>query len=242
MTEQWAFPTFVGHRRRLKPDDPLFTDDVAIHDEVTRAAARAAARDLPHHAAQEAALARAGLAAALRRRHECATCHASHPTAHLLDCHVAEVHDSFWAAQAARRMPVYACLVEGCGRTCCTVEERKQHLIDHHRFPRSLHMDRVHLRRKKGQVRPLPQFQRSTAKAAAGKGASGGDEGSGAEESPGPHAELSNDLAEGFSRLGMATETSKVPPSVAFGRRRGGRGMPGLGARRKSPPPDQAME
>lgn len=37
-------------------------------------------------------------------------CLASLPTARLLDIHVAEMHDSYFAAQAARRMPVRLCV------------------------------------------------------------------------------------------------------------------------------------
>ncbi|KAI3427419.1 hypothetical protein D9Q98_010334 [Chlorella vulgaris] len=70
------------------------------------------------------------------------------------------MHDSFFAAQAARRMAVYLCLVEGCPRKFCTVEERKQHLADHHKFPRHFNFDRLHLRRRKAQIRPLPRGQR----------------------------------------------------------------------------------
>ena len=36
----------------------------------------------------------------------CSQCHATLPTSRLLELHVSEAHDSFFAAQAARRLPV----------------------------------------------------------------------------------------------------------------------------------------
>lgn len=143
--------SFVGHRRRLPPDAELFEEGSLARDEAARGAARAAAHDEPAHLAQEGALAGDPLMAAfLCHEHECGTCHATLPTPHLLGLHVAEVHDSFFAAQAARRLPVFACLVEACGRRFCGAEERKQHLVDHHRFPRNYSFDRMHLRRALG--------------------------------------------------------------------------------------------
>jgi hypothetical protein len=59
------------------------------------------ARDERRQLAREAEL-----AGRLAARYECVQCHAALPTARLLDIHVAEMHDSFFAAQAARRMPV----------------------------------------------------------------------------------------------------------------------------------------
>lgn len=205
-----CFPTYVGHRRRLRPDDELFAMGNLARDEAWHTASLRTAHDeLVQLQKEEALVHSPGLASYLSHQHECATCHASLPTAHLLEVHVAEMHDSFWAAQAARRMPVYACkcpalhcswfifplhftisaavslfnfgvafccsrslpalscvcflcletaapccspslpvagLVEGCHRHFCTVEERKQHLIDHHRFPRNYDFDRIHLR------------------------------------------------------------------------------------------------
>lgn len=140
----WAFPVYVGHRRRLHPGDELYDDASYGHDDRGRAAATAAAHDAPAHAAAERSLHRDWTA--LAPKHECATCRAVLPTAHLLDLHVAEVHDSFFAAQAARRLPVYACLVESCDRKFSSIEQRKHHLVDHHKFPRGGNLDRIHLR------------------------------------------------------------------------------------------------
>jgi hypothetical protein len=79
-------------------------------------------------------------------------------------------------------------------------------------------------RRKKGQIRPLPQYQK------------GKKNNTSEEPSPPPvnaNAELSaepmeEDLAEGMSRLRMSASISVVPRSVAFGHRGRGGLMPGL--------------
>jgi len=143
----WIFPTFVGHRRRHPPESDLFDVVALSHDQAGQAAAKASAHNERLHTATEAALGKdRDLAAYLSQRYQCSTCRATLPTAHLLDVHVAEVHDSFFAAQAARRMPVYACLVENCGRHFCTAEDRKHHLVDHHKFSKEFNFDRMHLR------------------------------------------------------------------------------------------------
>jgi hypothetical protein len=144
--QAWPYPIYVGHTRRLLPTDELFQDTSYAHDEGTKTAARASAtateRNSSHEKLQERSLARDFLVP----KHECTLCRALLPTAHLLDLHLSEVHDSFFAAQAARKMPVYACLVESCLKKFCTIEQRKQHLMDFHKFPKGYNLDRIHLR------------------------------------------------------------------------------------------------
>ena len=72
-------------------------------------AAVSVARDERRQLAREAELAGdAELADRVHVTFECGRCHAALPTARLLHIHVSEMHDSFFAAQAARRMPVRA--------------------------------------------------------------------------------------------------------------------------------------
>ena len=142
---EWEFPVYVGHRRRVLPTDDLFLDGSYEHDDLSRAFARAAAKNTSLHEAEERSLAQEYRY--LAPKHECNSCRAILPTAHLLDLHIAEVHDSFFAAQAARCLPVYACLVESCDRKFCSIQERKQHLVDFHKFPGSVHLDTIHLAR-----------------------------------------------------------------------------------------------
>ncbi|KAL4425996.1 hypothetical protein ABPG75_010012 [Micractinium tetrahymenae] len=252
----WEFPVFVGHRRRLAPDDELFEAGNIEREQLARQAAVSAARDERLQLSKEAELAgSADLAGRLATTFECAQCHASLPTARLLELHVSELHDSFFAAQVARRMPVYLCLVEGCPRKFCTVEERKQHLADHHKFPRNFHFDRIHLRRHRGQIRPLPQYRKGghgrqamaaeaapadasaaapgePAAAAGQAAAAGGDAAASVPAAAaGAHeaamADVGEDVVAGMSRLSMAAETSSVPNVVHFGRGRG-RGLAGV--------------
>lgn len=67
-------------------------------------------------------------------RYSCGECKAQLPSEHLLSIHVAEAHDSFFAAQAARKHRVYQCLVEGCRSMFASLQERTQHLTDTHRY------------------------------------------------------------------------------------------------------------
>lgn len=79
-------------------------------------------------------------------QHWCGQCRAVLPSAHLLDLHLSEVHDSFFAAQAARGMRVYVCLVEGCPYRSASVTERRAHLLEQHGISDALDLNVVHLR------------------------------------------------------------------------------------------------
>ncbi|DBA84824.1 TPA: hypothetical protein ACH3X1_005855 [Trebouxia sp. C0004] len=85
---------------------------------------------------------------------QCSTCHTVLPTPYLLSLHVSEQHDSFFASQAAQRMPVFQCLVEGCNSKFCLAAQRHQHLTDFHKIPADSGFDRIHLTAHHGQVRP----------------------------------------------------------------------------------------
>lgn len=58
----------------------------------------------------------------------CAQCQRCFPSERLLEMHVAEAHDAFFQAQAARRVKVFGCLVPGCAKTFRSGSERAQHL------------------------------------------------------------------------------------------------------------------
>lgn len=92
---------------------------------------------------------------------QCFTCHTMLPTPYLLSVHVSEQHDSFFASQAAQRMPVFQCLVEGCNSRFCLAAQRHQHLTDFHQIPADSGFDRIHLTAHHGQVRPDGIRQRS---------------------------------------------------------------------------------
>lgn len=50
---------------------------------------------------------------------------------------------------------VFQCLLETCERRFATAAERKQHLVDAHAFPKSFDFERMHMRSRRGQVRPI---------------------------------------------------------------------------------------
>ena len=75
-------------------------------------------------------------------RHKCATCSRVLPTERLLEMHIAERHDTFFRAMAARR-PMFECLVEGCAERFLTDSARKNHLVALHQYPRSFSFHRV---------------------------------------------------------------------------------------------------
>ncbi|CAM9675348.1 unnamed protein product [Chrysoparadoxa australica] len=69
-------------------------------------------------------------------RHRCATCGWVFCTERLLDLHLSEMHDSYFACLAERK-PMYQCLVEGCGKVYRDSNGRRQHMIKQHLYPRA---------------------------------------------------------------------------------------------------------
>jgi len=69
-----------------------------------------------------------------RHRHRCSVCQRDLTTPRLLDMHIAELHDSYFAVMAKKR-PSYACLVDDCRVVCSTNDERRKHLIQEHHYP-----------------------------------------------------------------------------------------------------------
>lgn len=79
------------------------------------------------------------------------------PSSHLLDLHVAENHDSYFAALAERKPMVinlrvcvlscltfywqFQCFLESCTLRFPTQKERKSHCIEQHKFPSDFRYD-----------------------------------------------------------------------------------------------------
>lgn len=242
--KEFVFPVFVGHTRLLfAENDDIFQDCLFEHDEASHTKSMDAAHDELRWMNCEASLAQdVDIAVHFSHRYECTVCHTSLPTAHLLDLHICELHDSYFAAQVARRMPVYRCLVESCCRKFRTIEDRRQHLLDTHQYPKNYHFDRLHLRRKKGQIRPLPQHQKVRGKNGSRPSgendqkveerSSPNEKENGTSDGPSSSTELNDQfpldeemMVEGISRLHMAAEVGEVPSTLSFGRRRQGKGM-----------------
>ncbi|GMH35474.1 hypothetical protein BSKO_03342 [Bryopsis sp. KO-2023] len=82
----------------------------------------------------------------------CSVCKQVFPTEHLLTLHLAESHDSFFAAQAARNMPVFECLVESCKEKFTSRKHRETHLFHHHRFPQGHNYENLHRPSKRSRM------------------------------------------------------------------------------------------
>ena len=72
---------------------------------------------------------------AVQHRHRCETCSAVLPNIRLLELHIQERHDSYFAAMAARK-PSYKCIVQSCLTKFWTKQERAVHLQTVHLFPK----------------------------------------------------------------------------------------------------------
>lgn len=87
-------------------------------------------------------------------RHVCCTCRRSLPTARLLDIHIQEWHDSLFAV-LAHKQDMYQCLVEGCGLKFRTIMDRKDHLINVHKYPPDFRFDKMKKdKREKMRLQP----------------------------------------------------------------------------------------
>ncbi|XP_063710103.1 zinc finger protein 511 [Culicoides brevitarsis] len=81
-------------------------------------------------------------------RYTCNTCHKHLPSPHLLDLHIEETHDSFFAVTAARK-PNFACYVEECCHKSIDAAARRDHCIKVHKFPHDFRFDKVVKAKKK---------------------------------------------------------------------------------------------
>lgn len=73
----------------------------------------------------------------------CLECKKTLPTNHLLDLHLSEKHDSFFAARVARGDFVYICYVEECPERFQDPSKRKKHCIQVHSFPTNYRFDEI---------------------------------------------------------------------------------------------------
>lgn len=73
----------------------------------------------------------------------CSQCNRRLPTAHLLDLHLCEVHDSYFSLLAARKPPMYKCFVDDCSTLSLNPSERIAHLKSVHKYPKKFNFDIV---------------------------------------------------------------------------------------------------
>mmetsp|Transcript_24554 Transcript_24554/g.36026 ORF Transcript_24554/g.36026 Transcript_24554/m.36026 type:complete len:383 (+) Transcript_24554:35-1183(+) len=67
---------------------------------------------------------------------ECSECKAVFPNNHLLDLHLQETHDSYFATALERSKASYQCLVSSCHEVFRTDNERCMHLRSKHGYPK----------------------------------------------------------------------------------------------------------
>ncbi|XP_017003206.1 protein lethal(2)k10201 [Drosophila takahashii] len=74
--------------------------------------------------------------------YSCAECRRMLPTAHLLDLHITEQHDFYFAASVDRGdKPMFSCFLEECTIKFQTPRQRKDHCIIVHKFPANYRFD-----------------------------------------------------------------------------------------------------
>uniref|UniRef100_A0A182WFV8 C2H2-type domain-containing protein n=1 Tax=Anopheles minimus TaxID=112268 RepID=A0A182WFV8_9DIPT len=89
-----------------------------------------------------------------QHRYTCAQCKKSLPNAHLLDLHLSETHDSYFAAQVqAAQQSMYACYLEECKHRSKDPTERRDHCIREHKFPHNFRFDKqTHSQSKSSKI------------------------------------------------------------------------------------------
>ncbi|KFB52404.1 AGAP010941-PA-like protein [Anopheles sinensis] len=96
-----------------------------------------------------------------QHRYTCGECKKTLPNAHLLDLHLSETHDSYFAAQVqAGKQLMYACFLEECNHLSIDPAARKDHCIREHKFPHNFRFDKksnLHQRLLKQQVSGSPE-------------------------------------------------------------------------------------
>ncbi|KAM3959530.1 zinc finger protein 511 lethal (2) k10201 [Aphomia sociella] len=73
-------------------------------------------------------------------RYTCRQCKKIMPSPHLLDLHIQEKHDSFFAVMAEKK-PSYCCYIEECKEKFKTTDERLDHCVKIHKLPKDFRFE-----------------------------------------------------------------------------------------------------
>ncbi|RVE45556.1 hypothetical protein evm_009821 [Chilo suppressalis] len=73
-------------------------------------------------------------------RYTCGQCKKVLPSPHLLDLHIQETHDSFFAVMAERK-PSYCCYIEECKEKFTNAEDRMEHCVKIHKIPKDFRFE-----------------------------------------------------------------------------------------------------
>lgn len=144
----------TAKRRRLRPDDPILAagNEIALRDTFTQVFFYT----LEHEEASslETLLPRTYPCFALgchqvfesleecdshyfnTHTRECRQCRAVLPNDHLLDLHISEAHDSYFASALERGKAKYSCLIASCKSSFECERARYRHLMEVHLYPR----------------------------------------------------------------------------------------------------------
>jgi len=69
-----------------------------------------------------------------KHRHSCQECKKNLPSAHLLDLHIAESHDTYFSLMSVKKAS-FECFVENCKVKSWSARDRREHCIGIHSFP-----------------------------------------------------------------------------------------------------------
>ncbi|KAL4711948.1 hypothetical protein ACJJTC_006117 [Scirpophaga incertulas] len=81
-------------------------------------------------------------------RYSCSECKKVLPSPHLLDLHIQEFHDSFFAVMAEKK-PSYCCYIEECKEKFLNTQERLEHCMQVHKLPKDFRFEQTHRKGKK---------------------------------------------------------------------------------------------
>ncbi|XP_028177667.1 zinc finger protein 511 isoform X2 [Ostrinia furnacalis] len=83
-------------------------------------------------------------------RYVCSQCKKMLPSPHLLDIHIQETHDSFFAVMSERK-PSFCCYIEECKEKFQTSDERLKHCVEVHKLPKDFRFEQTHKKAKKSK-------------------------------------------------------------------------------------------
>ena len=168
----------TARRRRLRPDDPFLAagNEIALRDAFTQVffytvdvdhnesssyydAMRPNSYPCSAHGCHQVFESLEECDSHYFKTHtrECGQCRAVLPNDHLLDLHISEAHDSYFATALQRGKASFACLVAACNSSFECEKDRHRHLVETHLYPRwfrfhhRMHRVENSLQNKKGQ-------------------------------------------------------------------------------------------
>mmetsp|Transcript_38693 Transcript_38693/g.109392 ORF Transcript_38693/g.109392 Transcript_38693/m.109392 type:complete len:251 (+) Transcript_38693:378-1130(+) len=167
---RFASESAIGHwkwsagRRRVRPDSELFQHGNTERELHAKQVSLSITPMERNHLTRLISSTQK-FAVHVTNRPACSVCKCVFPSDHLLGLHVAECHDSFFQAQAARGYKVYECFVEACGKKFTSHHSRVQHLVDIHHFPKYFNFNMLNAtkqrkrnRKKRGPVPSMEQI------------------------------------------------------------------------------------